>query len=220
MERQLDNELQHVRQQLLRLGGLVEQMIADAMKALTDRDGDLCDAVVTRDAEVDHLEKEIDDECRTLMATQQPTAVDLRFLVAAMKITNDLERVGDSAKNIARHSKHLIKDPPLKPYIDLPILSRLAREMLHGSLDAFVGGDVELAMEVWNRDDEVDDLYAQIFRELLTYMLEDPSTVTRGLNLILISSNLERIADHATNISEDVIYFIEGRDIRHTANPA
>jgi|HubBroStandDraft_3_1064219.scaffolds.fasta_scaffold01238_7 phosphate transport system protein len=220
MERRLDHELDRIRQNLLRMAGLVESMVAKATQALLERNGSLCAEVIANDNEVDHLEIEIDEACYSILGRMQPTAVDLRFLVAVMKINNDLERIGDSAVNIAQSVEQLIDQPPLKPYIDLPHLSELVQNMVRQSLDAFVQRDAELALEVCKGDDTVDGLYKQIFRELLTYMIEDPRTVSRALHLLLVSRNLERIADHATNIAEDVIYYVEGRDVRHSLGRA
>ncbi|HKH46073.1 MAG TPA: phosphate signaling complex protein PhoU [Thermoanaerobaculia bacterium] len=216
MERHLDQDLDRVRQMLLRMGGMVEGMAAKATQALLERSARLCTEVIEGDHEVDQLEMEIDETCHSILGRKQPTAVDLRFLVAVMKINGDLERIGDSAVNIAQSVEQINDQPPLKPYIDLPHLSELVQKMVRNSLDAFVRKDVQLATEVCGSDDEVDGLYKQIFRELLTYMIEDPKTVSRALHLLLISRNLERIADHATNIAEDVIYYVEGRDIRHS----
>ena len=215
MERALDHHLDRIRQSLLRMGGLVEEMIAESQEALVERDAERAEQVIKTDKEVDLLEMEIDELCHTALARHQPTAVDLRFLVAAMKIDNDLERIGDSAVNIAEAALVLNTEPPLKPYIDLPRLSELTQKMVRESLDAFVQGNVELALDICGRDDQVDGLYKQLFRELLTYMIADPKTVNRALHLLLIARNLERIADHATNVAEDVIYYVEGRDIRH-----
>jgi phosphate transport system protein len=198
----------------------VEGMVAKATQSLLERDNQLSDQVIEGDNDVDHLEIEIDEACHLLLGTRQPTAIDLRFLVAVMKINSDLERIGDSAVNIAQSVLQLNDHPPLKPYIDLPHLSELVQAMVRKSLDAFVNRDTELATEVCRSDDAVDGLYKQLFRELLTYMIEDPKTVSRALHLLLISRNLERIADHATNIAEDVIYYVEGRDIRHQHEPA
>jgi phosphate transport system protein len=222
MERHLDQDLDRVRQMLLRMGGMVEGMVAKATQALVERSGRLCTEVIEGDSEVDQLEIEIDEMSHSILGRKQPTAVDLRFLVAVMKINSDLERIGDSAVNIAQSVEQINDQPPLKPYIDLPHLSELVQKMVRNSLDAFVRKDVQLASDVCKSDDEVDGLYKQIFRELLTYMIEDPKTVSRALHLLLISRNLERIADHATNIAEDVIYYVEGRDIRHSslAGPA
>jgi phosphate transport system protein len=220
MERRLDHELDRIRQNLLKMAGLVESMVARATQALLERSASLCAEVIANDNEVDHLEIEIDESCYSILGRMQPTAVDLRFLVAVMKINNDLERIGDSAVNIAQSVEQLIDQPPLKPYIDLPHLSELVQNMVRQSLDAFVQRDAELATEVCKGDDTVDGLYKQIFRELLTYMIEDPRTVSRALHLLLVSRNLERIADHATNIAEDVIYYVEGRDVRHSLSRA
>ena len=216
MERHLDQDLDRVRQMLLKMGGMVEGMVAKATRALLERSARLCTEVIEGDREVDQLEIEIDETVHSLMSRKQPIAVDLRFLVAVMKINSDLERIGDSAVNIAQSVEQINDQPQLKPYIDLPHLSELVQKMVRNSLDAFVRRDTQLATEVCGSDDEVDGLYKQIFRELLTYMIEDPKTVSRALHLLLISRNLERIADHATNIAEDVIYYVEGRDIRHS----
>jgi phosphate transport system protein len=215
MERHRDQELSQIRQTLLRMDGLVEQMIGDAMEALVQRDDARAQAVIAVDQEVDRLEKELDELCHRFLALQQPTAIDLRFLVAVMKMATDLERVGDSAVNMAQAAEVLNQEPPLKPYIDLPRLARIAQEMIRDALDSFVRRDAQLAVRVCRRDDEVDALYKQLFRELLSYMLEDPKTITRALHLLLVARNLERVADHATNIAEDVVYYVEGRDIRH-----
>jgi phosphate transport system protein len=216
MERHFDHDLDRVRQMLLKMGGLVEGMVARATQALLDRNNDAATGVIEGDREVDHMEIEIDEATQSLLGRKQPVSVDLRFLVAVMKINSDLERIGDSAVNIAQSILQLNDHPPLKPYIDLPHLSQLVQDMVRKSLDAFVNKDTALAIEICKSDDAVDGLYKQIFRELLTYMIEDPKTVTRALHLLLLARNLERIADHATNISEDVIYYVEGRDIRHS----
>jgi len=215
MERHRDQDFDRIRQLLLRMGGLVERMISEAMAALVERDTSRAQAVIRTDSDVDQLEKDLDEACSTVLALQQPTAIDLRFLVAVMKIANDLERMGDSAVNIAQAVEVLNQEPPLKPYIDLPRLALITQEMVRDALDSFVRRDAHAAFEVCRRDDEVDGLYKQLFRELLTYMIEDPRTVTRALHLLLIARNYERVADHATNIGEDVIFYVEGRDIRH-----
>jgi len=220
MERHRDQELEKIRQTLLRMGGLVERMIGEAMQALIDRDLARAQAVIATDDEVDGVEKELDELCQRYIALQQPAAVDLRLLVAAMKIATDLERMGDSAVNVAQATEALNREPPLKPYIDLPRLARIAQEMVRDALDSLVNRDSVAALAVCRRDDEVDSLYKQLFRELLTYMMEDPRNITRALHLLLVARNYERIADHATNIAEDVIFYVEGRDIRHSAPPA
>jgi phosphate transport system protein len=215
MERHRDQELDRIRQALLRMGGLVERMISEAMTALVERDNQRAEAVVRTDAQVDELEKEVDGLCNRMLALQQPTAGDLRFLVSTMKIANDLERMGDSAVNVAQAVEILNAEPPLKPYIDLPRLAELTQGMVRDALDSFVRKDARQALDVCRRDDQVDALYKQLFRELVTYMIEDPKAITRALHLLLIARNYERIADHATNVGEDVIFFVEGRDIRH-----
>lgn len=215
MERHLDQQLDHIRRNLLHMGGLVEQMIAKATHGLVERDEGAIAEVIHQDLEVDRLELDLDEACHATLARNQPTAIDLRFLIAVMKITNDLERIGDSAVNIAQSAHKLMEEAPLKPYIDLPKMSSLVRGMVRESLDAFVRRDAELATKVLRADDAIDALYRQLFRELLTFMIEDPKTISRSLHLLLIARNFERIADHATNIAEDVIYYVEGRDVRH-----
>ncbi|MBI3820631.1 MAG: phosphate signaling complex protein PhoU [Planctomycetes bacterium] len=215
MERHLDHDLDTVRQLVLRMGGLVEKMLVDCMKSLVDRDSARGELVIRTDIEVDLLEKEIDEHCLSILARYQPTATDLRLIAAVMKLVNDLERMGDSAVNIAQAAAVINQEPPLKPYIDLPRLALLVQKMVRESLDSLVQRNSKLAYEICKRDDEIDNLYKQLFRELLCFMIEDPKTVTRALHLLLVARNLERIADHATNISEDVIYYVEGRDIRH-----
>ena len=218
MERRLDQDLARVRQSLLRMGGMVEEMVAHATQALLDRSASLSREVIRQDDTIDLLELEIDEACHGILSRMQPTAVDLRFLVAVMKINSDLERIGDSAVNIAQSVERLLELPPLPPsapYLDLPHLSQLVQTMVRDSLDAFVRRDADLARTVCDRDDEVDAGYQEIFRQLLELMMGDPRTVSPALHLLLLARNLERIADHATNIGEDVIYYVEGRDVRH-----
>ncbi|HSM50814.1 MAG TPA: phosphate signaling complex protein PhoU [Thermoanaerobaculia bacterium] len=215
MERTFIHHLDEIRQQMLRMGGLVEEMVAGAMQALIDRDSDHAAVVIRTDLEVDALEMKIDEACNAALVRFQPAAIDLRFLVAVMKSAHDLERMGDSAVNVAEAVEVLNQEPPLKPYIDLPRLAELVRQMVKDALDAFVQRDADRAIDVCRRDDEVDALYKQLFRELLTYMMEDPKAVTRSLHLLLVARNFERIADHATNIAEDVVYYVRGEDIRH-----
>jgi phosphate transport system protein len=214
MERHFEVELQALRNRLLTMGGLAETMIHKGIKALVDRKESLVQAVLAHEEEMDLLCIEIDDRCFTQMALHQPMASDLRLLVASIKINSDLERIGDQAVSIALRARSLLKQPQLKPLIDIPRMATIVQEMVRKSLDAFVQQDPELARYIIDRDDEVDNLRDQIFRELLTYMMGDTSTVPRALDLILISRNLERIADHATNISEDVIYIVQGEDVR------
>ena len=215
MERHFDEELNKLKEKLLRMASLVEEAISHAVKALVDRNSDLAAEVIKRDDEVNMLEIEIDEQCLKLLALMQPIAIDLRFITSAMKIGNDLERMGDQAVNIAERTLELLRQPQLKPLIDIPRMATLAQKMVKDSLDAFVNKDTNLARDVCVRDDQVDNLNDQVFRELLTYMMEDTSTITRAVDLILIGRHLERIADHATNIGEDVVYLVEGKTIKH-----
>jgi phosphate transport system protein len=216
MERHyLDDELQALKNRLLNMAALVEERTHQALQALVERRPELADRVITGDKDVNALQIEIDDRCLRLLALQNPMASDLRLITAAMKINADLERIGDQAVNIAENALRLIRLPLLKPLIDLPRMAERAERMTHDSLDAFVRRDAALARSVLTSDDEVDDLKDQIFRELLTYMMADPSTIECALALILVSRSLERIADHATNIAEDVIFVIEAKDVRH-----
>ncbi|HSF32850.1 MAG TPA: phosphate signaling complex protein PhoU [Candidatus Tectomicrobia bacterium] len=214
MERHFEVELQALRDRLLAMGSLAETMIHKGIKALVDRNEALVQEVLAHEEEMDLLCIEIDDRCFTQLALQQPMASDLRFLVSGIKINSDLERIGDQASSIALRARSLIAQPQLKPLIDIPRMATLVQEMVRNSLDAFVRQDPELARNVIDRDDEVDNLRDQIFRELLTYMMGDTATIPRALELMLISRNLERIADHATNIAEDVIYIVRGEDVR------
>jgi phosphate transport system protein len=221
MERHhFEAELQALRNQLLTMGGLVEERVHRAVHALVHRDDADAQRIIATDNEINDLQMAIDTRCLKLLATQTPLAVDLRLITSAMKINADLERVGDQAVNIAESVLVLIPQPPLKPLIDIPRMATIAEKMIRDALDAFVKRDAELARDVLRRDDEVDELKDQVFRELLTYMMADPGTIQRALSLILISRNLERIADHATNIAEDVIFIAEGKDVRHHAEQA
>ena len=213
--RHIDLELQRVKEDLVRMAGLAETAIGLAVRALVNRDADMAQRIIASDDEINVLEVEIDELCLRTMALYQPEAKDLRFLAMALKIDNDLERMGDQAVNIAERTLELLKEPLLKPLIDIPRMAELAQRMVKESLDAFVQQDVEKARTVCRQDDEVDRYDDQIFRELLTYMMEDPKTITRAVNLILISRHLERIADHATNIAEDVYYLVRGTTIKH-----
>jgi phosphate transport system protein len=214
MERHFETDLQALRERLLAMGSLAEGMIHKSVAALVRRAESLVQEVLVDEEEMDLLCIEIDDRCFTLLALQQPMASDLRFLVAGIKINSDLERIGDQAVSITLRAQSLITQPEVKPLIDIPRMAELAQEMVRKSLDAFVRRDTELARAVIDEDDAVDSLRDQIFRELLTYMMADPGTIPRALALILVSRNLERIADHATNIAEDVIYIVRGEDVR------
>lgn len=215
IHRHFDEELSSLKEKLLFMASLAELMIFKAVKSLTDRDESLFREVNEAEIKVNHLQIEIDELCLRLLALRQPMATDLRFITSAMKINAELERIADLAVNIIQRAAVLIKLPPLKPLIDIPRMADTTQKMVKDSLDAFINRDVNLARSVLTRDDEVDALKDQIFRELLTFMLGDQSTIPRALELILVSRHLERIGDHATNISEDVIYLVQGKDIRH-----
>jgi phosphate transport system protein len=216
MSRHFHDELEALKQTLLAMGGLVEDQIRHAMQALVDRDDALASEVIERDRQVNAYDVEVDAQCVELLALHQPAAGDLRFITTAMKIVTDLERIGDQAVNIGQRVIELNREPQLKPYIDLPRMAERAQAMVKESLDAFVARDTELARRVRAEDDEVDALKEQIFRELLTFMMEDPRSIPRAIRLILISRCMERVADHATNIAEMVIYLVEGKMVRHT----
>jgi phosphate transport system protein len=213
--RHFEIELQALKNRLLRMGALVEERVHAAMQALMERRLEAAEAIVAGDFEVNDMQIEIDDRCLKLLALQNPMASDLRLITAAMKINADLERIGDQAVNIAENALKVAASPPLRPIIDLPRMAELAEGMTRDSLDAFVRRDAALARDILARDDEVDQLKDQIFRVLLTHMMADPGTIERALGLILVSRNLERIADHATNIAEDVIFVVEAKDVRH-----
>ena len=216
MPRHFHEELEALKQTLLAMGGLVEDQIRHVMQALVDRDDALASEVIERDRQVNAYDVEVDAQCVELLALHQPAAGDLRFITTAMKIVTDLERIGDQAVNIGQRVIELNREPQLKPYIDLPRMAERAQAMVKESLDAFVARDTELARRVRAEDDEVDALKEQIFRELLTFMMEDPRSIPRAIRLILISRCMERVADHATNIAEMVIYLVEGKMVRHT----
>ena len=216
MPRHFHEELEALKQTLLAMGGLVEDQIRHAMQALVDRDDALASEVIERDRQGNAYDVEVDAQCVELLALHQPAAGDLRFITTAMKIVTDLERIGDQAVNIGQRVIELNREPQLKPYIDLPRMAARAQAMVKESLDAFVARDTELARRVRAEDDEVDALKEQIFRELLTFMMEDPRSIPRAIRLILISRCMERVADHATNIAEMVIYLVEGKMVRHT----
>src|SRR5262245_47841005 len=216
MQRHFHEELEALKQTLLAMGGLVEDQIRRVMRAVTEPDGALALEVIERERQVNTYDVEVDEKCVELLALHQPTAGDLRFITTAMKIVTDLERIGDQAVNIAQRVVELNREPQLKPYIDLPRMADQAQRMVKDSLDAFVARDTDLARQVCSEDDGVDAYKEQIFRELLTFMMEDPKTIPRAIRLVLISRFLERVADHATNIAEMVIYMVESKMVRHT----
>lgn len=216
MKRHIDEDLQGLREAILTMGAHCEEMIHLAVKLLREHDEALTARVREGEDKVNRLHIEIDERCLRTLALHQPAAVDLRLVAAAIKINSDLERIGDQAVNIAETSAYLVKQPPLKMG-DIPRMAELASAMLKDALDAFTRGDVALANDVIRRDDEEDRLKSQTFNELVALMQADSSTIQRGMDHILISRNLERIADHATNIAEDVVFMVLGKDIRHGA---
>ena len=211
-----DIELSELKQSILVMGGKVELMISNSVKSLVDRDTPLAERTIALDHEVNTAEVAIDERCLELLALRQPAARDLRFITIALKIVTDLERMGDQCANIAKRARELNAEPPLKPYIDIPRMAHWAEVMVKEALDAFVRSDADLAVKVCKDDSFVDDLNGQIQRELLTFMIEDPTTISRAMKLNYISKSLERIADHATNVAEMVIFMVKGKDIRHT----
>jgi phosphate transport system protein len=215
VERHFERELDKLNKMLIEMGSKVETMIHLAIQSLVERNGELASGIPALEQEVNHMQLQIDEAALRLLATQQPVAMDLRFLVTAMKINSELERVGDQACNVHESTQILLQYPPLKPLIDLPMMAQIAEHMVRESLDAFVKRDAIQAEAVIMEDDRVDALKDQVFRELLTYMMSDPASIQRALALILISRNLERIGDQAVTIAADVITMAAGRDVRH-----
>jgi phosphate transport system protein len=215
--RHFHEELARLKTQLLEMSGLAEELVDQAMQALRTRDADLASTVIRRDNDLDAMEVAVDDMCIHLLALQQPMARDLRLITMAMKISNDLERVGDHAVNIAEAVGHLAEQPIHLEFAEIDEMGRLATEMLTDALDTFVRADAAGAREVCRRDDRVDGLHNSLFRILLTHMMEDPRRIGASMSLFLVSRNLERIADLATNIAEDVVFLVEGRNIKHGA---
>ncbi len=210
-----EHQLRLLKDKLLLMSHQAEQMISDAMRSLTERRPTLADEVITRDDTLDKLEVEIDTLCYEILALEQPVASDLRFIATALKIVRDIERIGDTAVNIAERARELILEPELKKLIALPIMGQAAERILKDSLDAFVNSDADLAEKVVMQDKDVDALYEQIFRELLTYMIEDTRNISRAIKLIFIAKHLERVGDHSANIAEMVVFMVRGQDIRH-----
>ena len=210
-----DDELIHLKELILRIGGHVELAISNSITALVERNDTLAKTVIADDSKINALDVEIDEYSIKLIALRQPRAGDLRLITTAMKITTDLERMGDRAVNIAHRALELNREPVLKPYIDIPKMAVITQQMTGDALDAFVRKDKALAMDVISRDNEVDAMKYAILEELALYMVKDPSTIARGMKVTFVAQNLERIADHSTNIAEMVIYLAEGRIIRH-----
>jgi phosphate transport system protein len=215
--RHFEEELGTLQTRLLEMGGLAEERVRAAVHGLVARDLEVTDRVLRGDEPINQLHVEIDERCFRLLALYQPMARDLRSIVAAVKINSDLERVGDLAVNIAEAARRYTMHPPVKQLIDIPRMGEIAQEMLHDALDSYVKRDTTLARSVLKCDDELDALKTQVFRELLTYMLQDPTTIEPSLDLILVSRHLERIGDHATNVAEDVIFMVSAQDVRHHA---
>ena len=213
--RAYEEELQHLRALLLQMGEMVEHQIRDAVHSLVDRGSELARRTISRDTDVNKLDMDLDELAIRLLALRQPTAIDLRLITTSSKITTDLERIGDISVNVAERALELNYQPVLKPYIDIPRLATLATDMVRDSLRAFVQHDSKLAAQVIARDDEVDLLNYQIYRELLSYMAENPTTISRATGILFVSKYLERIADHATNIAEMVIFLVEGKNVKH-----
>jgi phosphate transport system protein len=215
MERHFDEELNELKTRLLLMGGRAEAVVHKSIDALKRRDRALAEEIFQDDQAIDQLEIEIDERCIRLLALRQPVGQDLRFIISALKIVTDLERVGDHAVNIAQSAIKLSGEPELKPLIDIPRMAAIATRMLTEALDAFVRNDAAAARAILTEDDEVDHLKTQIFRELLSYMLEKPESITRALELILVSPNLERVGDLATNVAEEVVFIAEARVVKH-----
>lgn len=217
MERHFEIELSELKERLLWMGSLSERAVHQAVHSVLDGEEPLAQAVLREEPAINDLQIEIDDRVVQLLALHQLMAADLRFVLAVARINNDLERIGDQAVNMAQSALHILRHPRVKPYVDLPRMSELAEGMVRDSLNAVVRGDIEIARSVLIRDDQVDNLRDQIFRELLSYMMGDSSVIFQAFELILVAKNLERVADHATNIAEDVIYMVEGHDVRHAS---
>ena len=220
MNRHFDDQLKEVVKKIVLMGSLAESMIDLAMRVLVERDESLIESIYQKEDEVNTLQVEIDEAALRLTALNQPVAKDVRFLFMASKIVTDLERVADQAKNICQNAQFVLAQPPLKPMVDLPIMAEIAQKMVRDALTAVIDRDVALAERIMREESKVDAFRDQVFRTLLTYMMADPGTIQRALSLILISRNIERIGDHATNIAEEAIYIVQGRDIRHTDPPA
>jgi phosphate transport system protein len=214
-DKKYEEDLKKLREEILYMGGLVEDQIQKAVKSLVDRDSELAKIIIERDHEVNRLDVEIDELCIRLLALHQPAGKDLRFITTGLKITTDLERIGDMSVNTCERALELNQEPQLKPYIDIPRMARIAQRMTRESLDAFVREDTSLALKVCKDDEEIDQLNSQIFREVITFMIEDPHTINRAMKISSISKYLERMADHATNIAEMVIFMVKGKSIRH-----
>ena len=218
MDTHSQKELTQLKENLLKMATLVEETIRDAISALMNRDPEMINRTMAKEDKINAMENAIDEMCLKLLALRQPLAADLRFITSAMKIVTDLERMGDQAINIVERASSLNLEPQLKPYIDIPRMAEIVQTMVKDVLDAFVNRNSKLARSVCERDDLVDGLNDQVHRELLTYMMSDPKTIPRAVHLMIVSRCLERIADHATNIAEDVIFMVDALVIKHRAD--
>ena len=217
LQRHFQDQLDVLSEKVLVMGGCVEETIGNVVSALVGRDSDLARRVIRDDEKVDRFDLEIDQVGMEILGLHQPVARDLRFVITAMKITNDLERISDLCTNVAERAIELNDEPQLKPFIDIPLMARRAQQMVRGALDAFVQRDATAAREVIAMDDELDVRMEQVFRELLTFMVEDPKTTTRALRLMVVAKYFERMGDQATNIGEQIVFMAEGRVIKHPA---
>ncbi len=215
-----DEEINDLQRRIILMGGLVEKQVSEAIRALKERDIELAAHVIEQDDQVDNMEEEIDKETIRILATRQPLAVDLRLVAMAMKISNDLERIGDYAANMAKRAISLAEHPPLKPLYTIPHMGQITQAMVKQILDAYIERDAEKAMAVWHRDDEVDQLYDSLFRELMTYMLEEPRNIRACVDLLSVAKHVERIGDHACNIAEKIHYMVHSERINRMPLPA
>ena len=218
-DRRYEEELSELKAQILRMGGAAERAIEEAIRSLVDRDSALAQRVVDTDEAIDAMEVDVEERVTRILALHAPTARDLRAILTASRVSNDLERIGDLATSIAERALELNREPLLKPFIDVPKMAEMTQQMVREALDAFVREDVQLAIQVLRADDPIDQLNEQIFRELLTFMMEDPQTISRALRIIFVSKSLERIADHATNIAEMVVFMARGKVVKHGKLP-
>jgi phosphate transport system protein len=216
-DREYESDLKKLRERLLKMAGRVEEMIADSVKSLVERDVELARRTIDADRLVNRAEVEVDELCMVILAKRQPVASDLRFVTLSLKMVTDLERIGDLAVNICERAIDLGEDAPLKPWVDVPRMANIVQAMVRDAIDAFVAGDVERAQSVIERDKSLDELYIRVFRDLLATMLDDGSKVERGIHAQSVAKWLERMGDHATNLAEQVIFMVKGKDIRHTA---
>jgi phosphate transport system protein len=210
-----EEELSELKATILRMGGAVERSIEQAIRALVERDSSLAQQTIDLDAAIDAMEVDVEERVTRILALHAPAARDLRLILTSLRVSNDLERIADLSTSISERALELNREAQLKPFIDLPKMAEMTQKMVREALDAFVREDVDLALQVLRSDDPIDELNEQIFRELLTFMMEDPSTISRALRIIFISKSLERIADHATNIAEMVVFMIKGKVVKH-----